>query len=129
MPQGTNTYEVRLTQAGRDQLIYTEEAVVWHRDSHPTPERTVLGFGVETTLLNDLERQEDPKVRVEPSFRGRRKTSTTRQQRVPPRGPPPPVGSPAAPPTSSRSGPTDRLLPRASAWNDSERTARTSMRG
>ena len=45
-------------------LIYTEEAVVWHKDGYPRPDRTVLGFGVEKALLNDPERQKDTKVKV-----------------------------------------------------------------
>ncbi|MGP8019913.1 MAG: AAA family ATPase [Limisphaerales bacterium] len=64
MERGTNTYELTLSQAAEDSLIYTEEAVTWHEDGHVRPNRTVLGFGVERTLLNDPERQKDPKVRV-----------------------------------------------------------------
>jgi len=64
MDGGTNTYELKLSHAAEDSLIYTEEAVVWHQDGHPRPDRTVLGFGVEKTLLNDPQRQADPKVRV-----------------------------------------------------------------
>lgn len=64
MQGGTNTYELRLSHAAEDSLIYTEEAVVWQKDGHPWPDRTVLGFGVEKTLLNDRDRQRDAKVRV-----------------------------------------------------------------
>jgi predicted ATPase len=61
---GTNVYELKLSHAAEDSLIFTEEAVTWHRDGHPRPARTVLGFGVERTLLNDPARANDPKVRV-----------------------------------------------------------------
>ena len=65
MDGGTNTYELKLSHAAEDSLIFTEEAVTWHRDGHPHPARTVLGVGVERTLLNDPDRQKsDPKVRV-----------------------------------------------------------------
>jgi predicted ATPase len=64
MQDGTNTYEIKLSHAAEDSLIYTEEAVVWHKDGYPRPDRTVLGFGVEKTLLNDLNRQKDAKVKV-----------------------------------------------------------------
>jgi predicted ATPase len=64
MDGGTNTYELKLSHAAEDSLIYTEEAVVWHKDGYPRPDRTVLGFGVEKTLLNDPQRQTDPKVKV-----------------------------------------------------------------
>lgn len=64
MQGGTNTYEVKLSHAAEDSLIYTEEAVVWHKDGYPRPDRTVLGFGVEKTLLNDPQRQKDAKVKV-----------------------------------------------------------------
>jgi len=53
-----------LSHAAEDSLIFTEEAVTWHEDGHPRPDRTVLGFGVEKTLLNDPDRRADPKVRV-----------------------------------------------------------------
>jgi len=65
MDRGKNTYELKLSHAAEDSLIFTEEAVTWHEDGHPHPARTVLGVGVEKTLLNDPERQRsDPKVRV-----------------------------------------------------------------
>jgi predicted ATPase len=64
MDGGTNTYEVKLSHAAEDSLIFTEEAVSWQRDGYARPDRTVLGFGVEKTLLNDSARREDPKVRV-----------------------------------------------------------------
>ena len=64
MERGTNTYEVTLSHAAEDSLIYTEEAVTWHEDGHPRPGRTVLGFGVEKTLLNDPQRQIAAKVKV-----------------------------------------------------------------
>ena len=61
---GTNTYELKLSHAAEDSLIFTEEAVTWHRDGYPQPARTVLGVGVERTLLNDPGRKNDPTVRV-----------------------------------------------------------------
>lgn len=67
---GTNTYELKLSPAAEDALIFTEEAVTWHQDGHPRPDRTVLGIGVEKTLLNDANRRNDPKVRVVRSLLG-----------------------------------------------------------
>lgn len=64
MEGGTNIYELKLSQAAEDSLIFTEEAVTWHRDGYEKSVRTVLGFGVEKTLLNDRSRQNDPKVKV-----------------------------------------------------------------
>jgi predicted ATPase len=65
MERGTNTYDVTFSHVGAsDLLIYSEEAVTWHEDGHPRLARTVLGTGVERTLLNDPEWQKDPKVRV-----------------------------------------------------------------
>jgi predicted ATPase len=64
MDGGTNTYELKLSHAAENSLIYTEEAVTWHKDGHPRPDRTVLGVGVERTLLNDPARLNDAKVRV-----------------------------------------------------------------
>lgn len=64
MERGTNTYDLKLSHAADDSLIFTEEAVTWHEDGHSRPARTVLGVGVEKTLLNDPSRQNDAKVRV-----------------------------------------------------------------
>lgn len=64
MEGGTNTYELKLSAAAEDALIFTDEAVTWHRDGYAHPARTVLGIGVEKTLLNDRSRQSDSKVKV-----------------------------------------------------------------
>lgn len=61
---GSNSYEVKLAHAAEDSLIFTEEAVVWHRDGFARPARTVLGVGVERTLLNDTTRRNDPTVKM-----------------------------------------------------------------
>jgi predicted ATPase len=61
---GTNTYELTLSHAAENSLIFTEEAVTWHADGHPQPDRKVLGVGVERTLLNDSLHKNDPKVWV-----------------------------------------------------------------
>ena len=63
MERGINTYELKLSHAAEDSLIYTDEAVTWQEDGRPL-RRTVLGFGVEKTLLNDPARLNDPKVKV-----------------------------------------------------------------
>lgn len=64
MERGTNTYELKLSHAAEDSLIYTEEAVTWHEDGHQRPQKTILGFGVEKTLLNHPHRQKIATVRV-----------------------------------------------------------------
>ncbi len=61
---GSNGYEATLKAAAGGALIFTEEAVVWHRDGSPVPRRTLLGIGGEKSLLNDPIRQQDSTVRV-----------------------------------------------------------------
>ena len=61
---GTNTYELKLSHAAEDSLIFTEEAVTWHREGYARPSRTVLGVGVDRTLLNDAARRSDLTVKV-----------------------------------------------------------------
>ncbi|MDD2763946.1 MAG: AAA family ATPase [Opitutaceae bacterium] len=65
MNRGTNIYELTLSQAAGDSLIFTEESVTWHEDEHPRgPRKTVLGVGVEKTLLIEPTRQNDPTVKI-----------------------------------------------------------------
>lgn len=61
-PQGHNIYELALTHSDNS-LIFTEEAVTWHKDGHPNPKRTPLGVGVDRTLLNDAARLRDDTVK------------------------------------------------------------------
>ena len=60
--QGHNVYELVLTHSDNN-LIFTEEAVTWHKDGYPTPKRTPLGVGVDRTLLNDAARRKDDTVK------------------------------------------------------------------
>jgi len=64
MDGGTNTYVVKLSHAAEDSLIFTEEAVTWHKDGYPRPDRTVLGFGGGRRWRTDQARQTVPRGRL-----------------------------------------------------------------
>ncbi|GAA5484096.1 AAA family ATPase [Haloferula sargassicola] len=61
-PQGHNIYELSLTHSDNS-LIFTEEAVTWHKEGMQRPKRTSLGVGVDRTLLNDPKRLQDATVK------------------------------------------------------------------
>jgi predicted ATPase len=63
MDRGINTYDLKLSHTAEDSLIFTEESVAWQEDGRPL-RKTVLGVGVEKTLLNDPAKLKDPKVKV-----------------------------------------------------------------
>lgn len=61
--EGENTYELELTHAAGDALVFTDEAVSFHRQGAPRPTRPQLGVGHQESMLNDAQRRQDPTVR------------------------------------------------------------------
>lgn len=60
---GENMYELELTHAAGDTLVFTEEAVGFHRDGVERPARIQLGVGHQESMLNDPRQRENPTVR------------------------------------------------------------------
>lgn len=60
---GENTYELELTHAAGDTLVFTDEAVSWQKTGHPKPIRPQLGVGHQESKLNDPQQRQNPTVK------------------------------------------------------------------